>query len=222
MPRTLIRCKPLKDVFAWSDDAEKEMQVQFARLSVLFEDLMLEHAGARAEDIGIFDGSGRLQRQFYFVRRAINTIAEMAQAIHVLNMNRAFKQHKRSIDRWQRDRWDEAAKFFARNNEFLNTWRDDMGGHFLDRTAKHALEKMDATVVGTMEIYQVPSSDRMHNVRFKYAYDIVAGGISRRMTDGDEFAGFAERSFEFVYEAWGHAAQAVHTVVQTHLWQRFG
>jgi len=222
MPRTLVRCKALKKVFAWGDDSEKEMMVQIARLSVLFEDLMLEHAGGRSEDVGELDGSGRIPRMFYFVRRALNTLAEMSQALHVLNMSRAFKAHKRRMPGRQVASWDEAVKFFASNNEFLNTWRDDMGGHFLDRTAKHALENMTDDTVGTMEIYEVPNSHRMHNVRLKFAYDLVAGGISRRMPDGEEFPDFARRSFDFVHEAWAHAAQAMHTIVQTHLWERFG
>ena len=128
MPRTLIRCKSLAHVFAWSDESEKEMQVQLARMSVLFEDLMVEHAGARTDTIPPLDGSGGMARKFYFVRRAINTEAEIAQAIHVLNMNRAFKRHKKAMPAWQCGRWDEAVRFFSDNGEFLKAWRDDMGG----------------------------------------------------------------------------------------------
>jgi hypothetical protein len=56
-------------VFRYNDADEKKMQVQFARLCVLYDDLQLEFAAANEEAIALLDKSGRDNRRFYFVRR---------------------------------------------------------------------------------------------------------------------------------------------------------
>jgi hypothetical protein len=81
-------------VFRYSDEDEKKMQVQFARICVLYDDLMLEYAGAEAEGIKMLDGSGRDARRFYFVRRQLGTLSELRGAVAVLNANKAFQRRR--------------------------------------------------------------------------------------------------------------------------------
>ena len=66
-------------VFRYSDEDEKKMQVQFARICVLYDDLMLEYAGAEIENIKTLDGSGRDARRFYFVRRQLRYVLRDAR-----------------------------------------------------------------------------------------------------------------------------------------------
>lgn len=73
------------------DDDEKRMQVQFARVCVLYDDLMLEYAGAAEDAIPILNGSGLNARRFYFVRRQLGTLSELRGAIVVLNANKTSR-----------------------------------------------------------------------------------------------------------------------------------
>lgn len=61
-------------VFRYDNADEKKMQVQFARLCVLYDDLQLEFAAANEEAIPLLDKSGRDNRRFYFVPDARDTV----------------------------------------------------------------------------------------------------------------------------------------------------
>lgn len=62
-----IRIGYLDRVFRYVDDDSKKMQVQFARIAVLYDDLMLESTAANADAIPLLDASGRDNRRFYFL-----------------------------------------------------------------------------------------------------------------------------------------------------------
>jgi hypothetical protein len=64
MIKSTTRVGHLARVFRYSDDDEKRMQVQFARLCVLYDDLMLEYAGADEESIPVLDASRLNARRF--------------------------------------------------------------------------------------------------------------------------------------------------------------
>jgi len=89
------------------------MQAQFARLCVLYDDLMLEYAGADEESIPVLDGSGLNARRFYFVRRQLGTLAELRSAVAVLNANTTFQRRKAGWPKEMRERWDEVVAFFG-------------------------------------------------------------------------------------------------------------
>jgi hypothetical protein len=61
-------------VFRYRDEDEKNMQVQFARLCVLYDDLTLEFTAANEDAIPLLDKSGRDNRRFHFVRRTLGTL----------------------------------------------------------------------------------------------------------------------------------------------------
>src|SRR5687768_12332161 len=82
-------------VFRYDNADEKKMQVQFARLCVLYDDLQLEFAAANEEAIPLLDKSGRDNRRFYFVRRTLATLSELRGAIAVLEMNQRSRRARR-------------------------------------------------------------------------------------------------------------------------------
>ena len=69
MIKSKTRVGHIQRVFRYSDETEKKMRVQIARIAVLYDDLMLEHDGAQEETIAALDRSGVHSRRFDFVRR---------------------------------------------------------------------------------------------------------------------------------------------------------
>ena len=130
------------------------MMVQVARLCVLYEDLRLEFRGSELDDIKELDRIGRDPRRFYFVRRTLATLVEIDGAMHKLNMNAEFKRIKKAMKADRRKLWDDAVKAFARHHDFLNEWRNDVGGHFHDGAASYAVDEIHQDTVGAVEFYR--------------------------------------------------------------------
>src|SRR5262245_9665695 len=74
----------VRGVFHYSDDDEKRMRVQVARIAVLYDDLMLEYDGAQEDNIPLLDRTSVNARRFYFVRRTLGTLMELKSAFVVL------------------------------------------------------------------------------------------------------------------------------------------
>lgn len=92
------------------------MHVQFARLSVLYEDLQIEWSGADAETITALDRIDINTRRFCFVRRTLATLTEIEQAFGKLNANAAFKQLRTRMPAPALKDRDAAVKFFSLRN----------------------------------------------------------------------------------------------------------
>lgn len=208
--------KPLWQVF-WSTDAdEKKMLVQCARLCVLHEDLTLEFLGAEAEQIQQLDSTTMLTRRFYFLRRTLATIGEIEQAAHVLNRNKAFKQLKGSASSASPEAvraWNDAITFFAANHEFLGNWRDDLGGHVLDRVATYAIDNLTSTI-GTLEM--LPNDFKM-----SFAYEMVAIGLTRQKETHQDAQQFISEAFDVLSQAHRHARGIIRFVGLNILLPRF-
>ena len=59
MPKSITYCRPLRKMFAFTNDEEKKLQIQAIRLYVLYEDMKLESEGAQAEHISTLEGDKR-------------------------------------------------------------------------------------------------------------------------------------------------------------------
>jgi len=125
-------------LFRYGDEDEKKMQVQFARLCVLYDDLTLEFTAANEDAIPLLDKSGRDNRRFYFVRRTLGTLSELRGAIGALEKSTTFQARKAAWEHGAQKEWSEAAKFFDTNHKFLKDWRNDVGGHVHDSAAAFA------------------------------------------------------------------------------------
>jgi hypothetical protein len=207
-------------VFRYDSDDEKRMRVQFARLCVLYDDLMREFAGANEEGpITALDGSGFNARRFYFVRRSLGTLSELRGAIAVLNGNTAFQARKAGWPDGAREGWDEAVRFFAANHEFLKDWRNDVGGHFHDKAAQFAIDNIEDDTVGAIEIYRRGTGA---DVRMKFAYDLVAVAmVKNRDHAAQTVEEFLKEAFTFLLEATKHSVNAAQIITTTELWDRF-
>ena len=138
----------------------------------------------------------------------------------MLNGNKAFAAVIGDMNEKQRRDWRASVTFFETQHQLLKDWRNDMGGHFLDRTAEHVLDNLHEESAGAIELHEIPDST-LHGLRIKFAYDIIAHAIGRGHDDGG-FEPYVTKRMEFVAEAFGHAAQAMHIIVQVRLWRQFG
>jgi len=206
----------LARVFDASDPDTKVMHVQMARLCVLYEDLRIEFAGSEQEKIAELDFIDLETRRFYFVRRTLGTLGEVAQALNKLNMNSAFKRIRKDWSVPANKEWDEAVRFFSAGQEFLKAWRDDIGGHFLDRAAEYAIDHADSA--GSIEYYR---RGRGADVKLRFAYDLVAVAMTRQQETGETVQTFLHRAFTFMLEAFTHAINAIQVMIYEYLGDRF-
>jgi hypothetical protein len=193
------------------------MHVQLARLAVLYEDLQIEFAGANEDSLQPLDRTDRNTRRFYFVRRTLGTLVEVGGALHKLNMNPEFKRIKRGMKKGERQGWDSAAKFFSKKHEFLNHWRNDIGGHFLDRAAEFAVSDIHEKTVGVIEVYRRGSGA---DVKMPFAYELVAVAMTRARGAKTEDE-FLNEAFTFLRDAVRHAISAIQIVTAVYLFDRF-
>jgi hypothetical protein len=216
MLRSKIRVKALPDVFRSTSAESKAMQAQIARVSVLYEDLRIEWEGAQQDEIKPLDRASVNTRRFYFVRRSLATFTELEQAFHKLNDNKEFQRVvKASMSKDERKAWDAAIKFFAKEHVFLKEWRNDLGGHFADAAAVHAIETVAA--VGSIELYR---TGKGADVKMPFAYELVAAALVKNKgtaTNED----FLNRAFTFLKDAMSHVVDAVQILTNTYLFDRF-
>ena len=92
-------------LFRYGDEDEKKMQVQFARLCVLYDDLTLEFTAANEDAIPLLDKSGRDNRRFYFVRRTLGTLSELRGAIGALEKSTTFQARKAAWEHGAQKEW---------------------------------------------------------------------------------------------------------------------
>jgi len=206
-------------VFRYDSADEKAMQVQFARLCVLYDDLQLEFAAANEETIPLLDKSGRDNRRFYFVRRTLGTLSELRSAVAVLEMNTTFRARKAAWPVGARDGWNKAAAFFGANHKFLKDWRNDVGGHFLTATAEFVIDNIEQDTVGAIELYRRGGGA---DVRMKFSYELVAVAlIKQRDETAQTPEEFLKDAFTFLVDAVGRAVSAVQIVTLTELFDKF-
>jgi hypothetical protein len=209
--------KSIASVFRSTSEDERAMNIQLARLCVLYEDMRLEYDGAEAETIPALDRIGRDPRRFYFVRRTLATFTEIAGAVNKLNSNPEFKRLKRGFDKETVRMWDKAAKWFEANRDFLKDWRNDVGGHLLDKAAGYAVDSIHETTVGAIELMRVGNSAE---AKLPFAYELVAVAMTRHKAQQTEQQ-FLEDSFTTLVQGFDAVRDAVHAVILERVLPRF-
>src|SRR5262245_15966385 len=127
-----------------------EIGALIAKMSVLFEDLRIEHyAATRSEKIDGLDTLQRLYRQFYFVRRSTIALVEFIGAFEHLNNQPGFAAVLKKFAPDESIRWETARSFFNVHKPFLKEVRNDYGGHFQLRTARAVLDRIPHDEVGS-------------------------------------------------------------------------
>src|SRR5262245_60100961 len=103
-------------------------------MSVLFEDLRIEHHAAmlprKETSLDVIEPTYRV---VYFLRRSTITIVEFAGCFGMLDQNPDFERIRSRFSEKSRKEWNAAKGFFDSNKEFFKEIRNDYGGHFQTR-----------------------------------------------------------------------------------------
>src|ERR1700733_7621865 len=154
------------------------MHVQIARLCVLYEDLRIELFALREESLPMLDVTDPRYRVNYFLRRAIATLVEFAEAVRLLSELDDFKRFCGSVDASLSAYWTNGSAYFKSNERFLENIRNDIGGHFGSKAAIYALENLSGDAVGHMEFRGTGKEQTMH---LHFAGELVATAMLRHL-----------------------------------------
>jgi hypothetical protein len=126
-------------------------------------------------------GAGSRQQRCrvnYFLRRAIATLVEFAEAVRLLSELDDFKRFCGSVDASLSAYWTNGSAYFKSNERFLENIRNDIGGHFGSKAAIYALENLSGDAVGHMEFRGTGKEQTMH---LHFAGELVATAMLRHL-----------------------------------------
>ncbi len=215
-----MRAGKLRDVFQ-SGSAE-QIHEHIARLAVLYEDLRIEMYAIAADDIPALDQLDQRYRRLYFVRRSIATLEECSDALvnvdQCPSFNRIKSRPKGKGGNW--DLWDAAIVFFRQNRDFIKKVRNDIGGHFGRTASRHALQHLEPTATGIIEV-AADQQGKGADVKLHFAGEIAATATLRHL-EGSDVSDRLLKLIETTKEGYGHATKAVQTLAAHYLFERFG
>lgn len=194
------------------------MRVQIARLSVLYEDLRIELYALREDSLPTLDVTDPRYRVNYFLRRAIATLVEFAEAVRLLSELDDFQHFVRSVDAPLRNYWSNGSAYFKLNERFLESIRNDIGGHFGSKAATYALENLSTDAVGRMEFRRAGKEQTMH---LHFAGELVATAMLRHL-EGEGVEDRFHQITQVSLEGFRQATLCVQFVAIGYLWDRFG
>lgn len=191
------------------------------RMSVLFEDLRIEHALARNEErMADLDRVNKLYRQFYFLRRSTITMVEFKGSFQQFDTLPQTAALIAQFDSHARESWMEARAFFSTHSQLLKDIRNAYGGHFQWQTANHVVQRMRAETPGGMSIEYQPA-ERTATPVLPYTYDLVAGAFAMHQPAGEDFETFIRRVFEIITDGWIHCTDVMHIITLYDILPRF-
>lgn len=123
-----------------------------------------------------------------------------------------FQPIKKTFPTELKDRWKDGVRFFREREQFFETIRNDVGGHFGLPAALFAIE---GEAVETIE------SRAETTIHLPFATDLVATALTRhlhRSSAEEKFSGL----FKDIVTGFRHATDCTHCVVFGYLWERFG
>ena len=164
MPDTIIREIKLGQWFPPNDP----LAMQIARLCVLREYYLLEMRGLTSGDLRELDTHSDAWRRLYFLFNSVRTLWEIQGAITVICGNTEFKETRAGREtREQSELTEIVSKLNAAIPE-LKTIRDSLGGHISQQALQAALNAMDSSRTGELEIG--PTVAETH---YKFARQLV-------------------------------------------------
>lgn len=159
-------------------------------------------------------------RKHYFLRRSICSLNEFAQCLRLLSGCTELQVVKRQWSAPRKREWEDAVSFFRSKESILKKVRNDIGGHFGREAALYAVEHLEPTSVGKIEIDFNP----MHsaNMKFHFVAEIAATAFTRHLP-GDDTEEKVQWLFnEVLVPGYGHATESVQVLAALELWPRFG
>lgn len=205
----------IRECFAYVDAHDEEMKIQFARIAVLYQDVMLEMYGVtNAGDLRGLKNSTDANQRFYFLRRGLASVWEVKQAVDVLQQNKAFKRLKATMGTETRQTWEDAVNFFQAHGGDLRTWRNDQGGHFLAVAAKFAIDNVDVGLRDSLVVFKKGDGP---GVGMPFAYQLVAVALTRYKREDEDFEQALTRIFGLMTQAHIQTVRVGQVLATEHL-----
>jgi hypothetical protein len=227
--RSEIRSKPLRDVF--NSGQKRSIDVHIARLAVLYEDFRIESKGASAlniPELDMHESPGQTipkrllvgaYRKHYFMRRAIGTLSEYAEALYRLNTDPDFTTISNLFSAGEQGLWTKAIAFFDQNHRWIKDVRNDIGGHFGEEAARHAVGNIEDGCIGQIEFLH-DEADLPRNALLHFSAEIAATAMLRN-AKGTSIEDKALTLFDRLLEGFTQATVCVQILITKYLWDRF-
>jgi hypothetical protein len=187
----------------WSDNLIGPLLI---RLTVLYEDLRIEHRATLADDLGAVDVNAVRYRRFYFQRRIYATLHEIHGALHQLNCSSEFCRYLQegSATRWRT--WGTAIDFFEKNGALIKRRRNVFGAHFGNKAALRARDNMSDAIAGQMACV-VDQERGVLDPAHLFAHELAAL-VFYWGVEATESREFSTQADQFIREAIEHAGNA--------------
>lgn len=210
-------------------DSPSPFDFHLARLCVLYEDLKIELLARDEESIEALDvldpktdftaprHIGRY-RKYYFLRRAVATLCEFAEALRLLRDCPDFRRVQSHFDNESKTDWDESIGFLDANELLIKNVRNDIGGHFGSKAADYAVRNLSPDATGKIEIERNLKDDR-HWLQLHLAGEIASSALLKSFPSGQTPEDQIRSFFQSVLlRGWGHATRCMNILVVRYMW----
>jgi hypothetical protein len=216
---TTSRCARLQRVFR---AGESPLLNCVARLSVLYEDLRVEHGAlqARESSLGEIDALGLHYRTMYFVRRSLGTILEFQGGLTQLTASPEFKASSPHLLNMDAEHIDAANRYFQNHVQRLKELRNEFGGHLKISAVEFATRNFGPEVVGRVT-WDSSYSETHLSLELHYANEVMAGVISSKL-QGVDITNELANALTVIFDSYRHISGATAALVHAFLWERFG
>jgi len=172
----------LRQVFSAGEN--RQLNAKLARLCLLYEDLRVEMLGIAEPSIPALDVLNAEEhnkdapeqigkyRRYYFVRRSIGTVREFAEALRLIKDDPALQFGAAELDQDAKATLSSAITFFETNEALLTAIRNDLGGHFGQKAALNAIDRLSPDAFSAIEL--VDGKD----LRLRFAGEIAASAFA--------------------------------------------
>jgi hypothetical protein len=198
----------------------QHLHAHLARLNVLYEDLRLELCGVSEPEVRFLDGTGINFRKQYFMRRAIGTTWEFAEAFRLLDEHADFVHIRDRFTAEHHEVWQRCVEFFAAHEPELQKVRHDIGGHFGYKAALYAVQNLNPDADGCIKV-RLDYRKNKGGIRYEFAEEVAATAMGRQKRPGETSKEFFARTFKLLSECFEHAVQGTDLLTVVYTLDRF-
>jgi hypothetical protein len=199
----------------------QDLHAHLARLTVLYEDLRLELLASAEDEMKVLDGNGINYRKQYFMRRAIATTVEFAEAFRLLNARTDFQSLIRSqFSSAHEIEWRECVSYLADHEREIERIRNDVGGHFGYTAALAVIRNLKPGTTGMIRTV-INSQRRKGRWFYEFAGEIAAAAAMRHKPEGETEQAFFSRTLAVVGECFKKAIRTTDLLTYYYTHDRF-
>ena len=214
-----VRFGRLNQIFNSGNPSKFDFQI--ARLSVLLEDLRVEHGGLSANSLDGLDDAGEPYRRLYFLRRSLATLFEFDQALLQIDAMPQFDEFVRARLSPRNLRfWIQGIHSFQKHRDTLCKLRHNIGGHFAEGASKVAVRAFTKENVGSIKI--VFQQGGGAGVVCTFAGEVAAAAFGDLLIYGSTTQSKLTRLMRITNGLYRAAIQNTFCIAEAYLWDQFG